>query len=198
MQIKSLHESRSTQEIGEEQVSNRDEAAMVRAAVDDPDAFAELYWRYLPRVYRYVYSRVGEKHAAEDLSALIFGAVWEGLPNYRERGSFTSWIFRITRNKVNDYFRRKRTDIPLEQVSAAAAGESDPHAWLEKNETLGKLAGMLKGLDEQQRELLRLRFAAELTYVEMAKVLNRSEGAVKMALRRLLDSLKEAWEVSDE
>jgi RNA polymerase sigma-70 factor, ECF subfamily len=198
MQIKSLHKSRSAKEIDEGKISNQDEVSLVRAAVDDPDAFAVLYWRYLPRVFRYVYSRVGEKHAAEDLSALVFGAAWEGLPNYRERGSFTSWIFRITCNKVNDYFRRKRTNIPLEQVSATPASELDPHAWLEKNETLGKLAVILEGLDEQQRELLRLRFAAELTYVEMAKVLNRSEGAVKMALRRLLDSLKEAWEVSDE
>jgi RNA polymerase sigma-70 factor, ECF subfamily len=198
MQNQSLHENRLAKEFGEEQVSNRDEAALVRAAVDDPDAFAVLYRRYLPRVYRYIYSCVGEKHAAEDLSALVFGAAWEGLPNYRERGSFTSWIFRITRNKVNDYFRRKRTNIPLEQVSATLASELDPHAWLEKNETLRKLAVILEGLDEQQRELLRLRFAAELTYVDMAKVLNRSEGAVKMALRRLLDSLKEAWEESDE
>ena len=85
-----------------------DETQLVTRFCHDPAAFAELYRRYVRRVYRYLYSHVGEEAEAEDLTAQVFTAAWESRRRYQEQGAFAAWLFRIARNKIADYFRRER------------------------------------------------------------------------------------------
>jgi RNA polymerase sigma-70 factor (ECF subfamily) len=67
-----------------------DDSLIVRAARSDPAAFAPLYRRYVTRVYRYIYSRVGNNADAEDLTAQVFLAALEGLQRYHEQGNFAA------------------------------------------------------------------------------------------------------------
>jgi RNA polymerase sigma factor (sigma-70 family) len=174
------------------------DASLVKAARRDPAAFAALYRRYVTPVYRYLYSRVGHAADAEDLTAQVFTETLEGLRRYRERGSFAAWLFTIARRKAADYHRWKHPHLPLNEALDRPAEEKDPLARLVQDEALRWLATLVAQLDEDQQELLRLRFAGGLTYSEIGALTGRSEAAVKMALHRLLRRLQAKWEESDE
>ncbi len=172
-----------------------DEASLVLAAVrGDAAAFGELYRRYVPRVYRYIYSHVGERVEAEDLTAQAFTAAWESIGRYREQGNFAAWLFRIARNKANDYYRRRRSQLSLDEAHSILLEDWDPQAHMEQSELLRRLSEVIRQLDRDQAELLRLRFAADMSYAEIASVLGRSEAAVKMSVHRLLHHLQVALE----
>jgi RNA polymerase sigma-70 factor (ECF subfamily) len=161
----------------------------------DADAFAELYQRYLTPVYRFIFRRVGgEVAAAEDLTSQVFLEALHGLSGYRERGHFVAWLFTIARRRLADRYRKCDLDS-LEDVPESLLGIPDG---LEQRENMASLKQLLATLDEEKRELLQLRFAAELSFADMAAVLGRKEAAVKMSLYRVLDELRARWEAGNE
>jgi RNA polymerase sigma-70 factor, ECF subfamily len=170
----------------------------LKASGQDLTAYTELYRLYVTRIYRFLYTRLGDTTEAEEVTSQVFMAAWEALPRYKEKGSFTSWLFRIARNKLNDYFRRNRPQLPLEDIRGKLSENWDPLASLVQEENLRQLARIVQNLPRDQYDLLSMRFAAGLTYKEMASILGRSEGAVKMAFGRLVKKLKEEWEQDDE
>jgi RNA polymerase sigma-70 factor, ECF subfamily len=173
-----------------------DDEALVRAAQKSPPAFTPLYRRYVTRVYRYVYSRVGNVHETEDLTAQVFTDAISALPKYQPQGNFAGWLFTFAYRRCADY-HRKPTTIPLtEQFLAGAI--NDPVGQTEQQEIFDHLNQIMNNLDNQERELLRLHYAAKLSYREIANVLGRSEGAVKMAMSRLIHKMKAQWEVENE
>lgn len=187
-----------TLEKGISSVDDGYDPVLVENARRDPLAFGELYRRYVVRVYRYLISHVGEAEDAEDLTSQVFTAAFEGLSRYHERGNFAGWLFRIARHKVGDFYRRKRSHVSLEQAGETLRHDWDPILQLEQRENMRKLSDLVSQLDEDQRELLRLRFAADLSYAQIGEVLGRSEPAVKMAVHRLLRRLQSDWEQHDE
>ncbi len=174
-----------------------DDAALVRAARRDPAAFAALYRRYVGPVYRYLYSRLGRVAEAEDLTAQAFSEALQALPQYRERERFAAWLFAIARRRLADHYRRRRPAEPLDERLPSGAKEADPLGQVLRTEALERLAALVAGLGEAEQEMLRLRFAGGLSYAEMAAVLGKREGAVKMAMHRLLRRLEQDWEGHD-
>jgi RNA polymerase sigma-70 factor (ECF subfamily) len=177
-------------------LSTDPEPALVAAAQRDRAAFAGLYRLYVTRIYRYIYSRVGAAAEAEDLTSQVFVQALEGLAGYREQGHFSAWLFSIARRKVADHHRRRPAPLPLDEATAAA-DQVDPLGRLVQEEALERLAALVAGLGEEEQELLRLRFAGELSYGEVGAVVGRSEPAVKMAMHRLLRRLEARWEAKD-
>jgi len=167
-----------------------DDAALVDRARSNADAFAALYHRYLTPLYRYLYHRVGNEKDAEDLAAQVFTEVLEGLETYRERGRFAAWLFTIARRKLIDLYRQRAT-APLDDYPDVSIDVDDAFEQCELQE---RLAHLLARLDEDQLELLRLRFSAGLQFSEIASILGQSKGAVKMRLYRTLDWLRVVWE----
>jgi RNA polymerase sigma-70 factor, ECF subfamily len=167
--------------------------ALIAAAKDDPAAFGRLYDRYLQPVYRYLYSRLGDAHSAEDVTSQTFIAAYEALPKYREQGQFTAWLFRIARSKMNDHFRRNRYEVELEAAERMAAGE-DALGTLIHDEELGRLRSVIKNLNPEEQDLIRLRYVADLSFVEIADLLGKREDAVKKTMYRLLARLKSQME----
>jgi RNA polymerase sigma-70 factor (ECF subfamily) len=174
-----------------------DEAKLVRAAREDPAAYACLYRRYVTRIYRYLFSFTGDRETTKDLTARVFTAAWEGLGRYKEQGNFAAWLFRIARNKAGDFHRKRRDHLSLEQAGEWLVEQSDILDALERREEMESLYKLVAGLSEDQIELLRLRFAGDLTYAEIGRVTGRSEAAVKMAMSRLLRRLRDDWEAND-
>ncbi len=172
-----------------------DDATLVEKARRDPEAFAVLYRRYLTPVYRYLYRRLGNAHDAEDITAQVFIETLEGLTKnrYRLGGHFTAWLFTIARHRLVDLYRQ-RPSTPLDDPPSPEPGLL---AAIEANEDVCRLTHLLSELDEDKRELLRLRFSAGLSFAEIALLENRSEGAVKMTLYRALNWLRDAWEAEN-
>jgi RNA polymerase sigma-70 factor, ECF subfamily len=175
-----------------------DDSSLAAAARRDPAAFSKLYQRYVTRVYRYIYSHVGNEQDAEDITAQVFGSAWEGLSRYREQGQFASWLFRIARNKTNDFYRSRREHLSIDELADKLWEEMDPLETVERREVLHRLAVLVDDLRGDEQELVRLRFAAGLSHAEIATLMGRSEGAIKMALHRLLRRLQAEWEKGNE
>lgn len=173
-----------------------DESVLVRSAQADSGAFAVLYDRYVQRLYHYCYHRTNNVHDAEDLTAQTFLAALEALPHYRKDGHFAAWLFTIARNKVVDYYRRA-PNIPLEDSMLPLI----PSDLADETETLqekGMLLRALRTLTEDEQEIIRLRYVAELSFAEIARALRKSESATKKMLYRLLARLKSRMEAEHE
>ena len=174
--------------------SRLDDAALAKEACHNTEAFSALYRRYVTPLYRYLYRRLGNVKDAEDLTSQVFADALEGLGSYRERGRFSAWLFTMARRRLIDSYRQRKTE-PLDEIVDDSPALQTA---FEQNETHGHLTHLLGQLDEDRQELLRLRFAAGLEFSEIASVLKRSEGAVKMSLYRTLDWLKANWEKPHE
>ncbi len=168
-------------------------AVLALEAKTDSAAFGRLYDLYVQAVYRYLYSRVGSVHEAEDLTSQTFIAAYEALPKYRERGLFAAWLFRIARSKMNDQFRKRRREVPLEAADEII-GREDSLGQVILAEDITRLRSITRSLDGNDQELLRLRYVANLSFAEIADLLGKREDAVKKSLYRLLAQLKERME----
>ena len=174
----------------------QDEAALVRAAKTDVEVFALLYDRYVQPLYHYCYHRTNNVHDAEDLTSQTFLAALEAFPHYRWDGHFAAWLFTIARNKVVDYYRR-RPNLPLEE-STVSFPHPDLAVETEISQQNGVLLHAIRELNEDEQELILLRYVAELSFVELGKVLHKSEGATKKMVYRLLARLKSQLEAAHE
>ena len=180
-------------------IENREEEALVLSAQrGDRDAFAQLYEANVERIYRYLLSRLTEPADAEDVTSEVFMQAMKSLPSYKSRGTpLLAWLFRIAHNQAVNYMRKRARRKETLLMETAAAHDSPEEEVLEKVR-LGEVVGAMGALTELQRQVLDLRFAADLSIAEVASVMNRKEGAVKAlqfsALRvlRRVSSLQEA------
>jgi RNA polymerase sigma-70 factor (ECF subfamily) len=160
------------------------------------ETFGLLYDRYAVPVYRYIYSRIGNAADAEDLAAQTFLAALEVLPRYRERGAFAAWLFQIARSKLMDYFRRDRGQVSLDERHTDPAAD-DPLTCSITSDEVSRLKTLVAALSIEERELLRLRYVADLSFGEMAALLHKREDAVKKSIYRLLAKLQSQMEAKN-
>jgi RNA polymerase sigma-70 factor (ECF subfamily) len=179
------------------------DAELIEAARCEAGAFDALYRRYVQRVYRYCSARVGKGQDAEDLTAQIFLAVLESLDGYEERSCFAAWLFGIARNICASYHRhhyahpeltvsREREDFLFglgDDASEADTSESPERAAL-RNERLRSVKAAIEMLSDDRREAIYLRFFWGLSSREMAEVMGKKVGAVKMLIWRGLNDLR--------
>lgn len=159
------------------------DAALVRAAREDPRAFLALYDRYFARVLGYVRLRVADPATCEDVTSHVFTTALAQLGRLRGDGSFGGWLFGIARNAVADLYRRPVfEELPLDL--AAATPDLDRRAELRR---------LLASLEPEQQHLLALRYGAGLTFDEIGAVLGASPGALRVRLHRLLHDLRERY-----
>jgi RNA polymerase sigma-70 factor, ECF subfamily len=171
-----------------------DETSLVSSAQRNPAEFAALYDRYFRQVYHYLYSRVGNTAEAEDLTAQTFLAVLETLPRYHNRGHFAAWLFTIARNKARDFYRTGMPPIPLDENHPDKA--DDPLSQVIQTDQVEQLANLIRKLDADKQELLRLRYVADLSFAGIGVCLGRREDTVKKTFYRLLARLQRQLELS--
>jgi RNA polymerase sigma-70 factor (ECF subfamily) len=169
---------------------------LVEAAQRDPLRFDALYRRYLAQVYSYAFYELGDHHEAEDATERTFLAALTNLGRFEERArpadgegasTFRVWLFQIARNSVANQrrARRRHPQAPLE----AAALVADPLDIERGATTRDDTAAAWKAvgrLPSDRRRAVVLRFVEEMSTAEIAGVLGRSEGAVRVLIHRAL------------
>ena len=171
-----------------------EESLIRRAQHRDQEAFAQLYEAHFDKIYRYVTLRIGNETEAEDMTQQVFLNALKSISSFKWRGiSFSAWLFRIAHNQVVDYVRKKakRPAVPLDE--SLVSSDSNPQLMAERSLDIERLISATKQLTKAQREVIGLRFAGELAVAEVAKVMSKSEGAIKalqhsaiVALRKTL------------
>ena len=174
-----------------------DEIRIIKAARQDPKVFGELYKLYVEQVFGYLYSRIGNLHEAEDVTAQTFLAAFESFDKFRQEGHFASWLFGIARNKAMDHFRKRKNTTSIDEVYDIPV-ENDPLYGVIQSEQTAALSKLIQALPEEDRDLLRLRFLADMSFPEIAYLLHRNEEAVKKTTYRLLARLHSQLEVSND
>ena len=166
-----------------------DSELVIRAKAGDPSALTAIYERYSAAIYRYIYFRVGEVELAEDLQAEVFLRMLEGIHRYEDRGwPISAWLYRIAHDRTIDTIRRRRNrqHVPLEAWSGTCEG---PDGTVEVRLAHEELKRMLEELTDEQRQVIHMRFMADMSVQEVARTLGRTEGSVKALQHRGIQSL---------
>jgi len=170
---------------------------IARAKGGEAEAFGSLYDYYMPRIYRFILIKVSYREEAEDLTHQTFLKAWERIEQFTFQGyPFSSWLYRIARNTVIDHHRKVRPQqVDIDYVpQELLASESSPEDEMESRMEWEKLLSAIGGLKDIEQDVLIMRFVDEMTHKEIAGIVKKSEGAVKVVQHRALKKLREVIE----
>jgi RNA polymerase sigma-70 factor (ECF subfamily) len=163
-----------------------------RAQRGDRSALEELYLLHFDRIYSYLHLSVGNRHDAEDLTTQTFLRMLEAIGRFRwQSAPFSAWLFRIAHNLAMDHFRAGRR-VQAEEDVPEPLGAEESSAEEQALDSLGQ-AGMLEliqRLSAEQRQVLTLKFLFGFANADVARILGKTEGAVKSLQHRALASLQ--------
>jgi len=155
--------------------------------------FSKIYDQYINKIYRFIFLKVSSKEIAEDLSSEVFIRSWDRFKQGGEIDNVQAFLYRVARNLVIDHYREKGR---VRTISSEDIWVADPNTNLEeKAETssdLDEIRNALSGINEDYREVIIWRYLDQLSVSEIAEILEKSEGAVRVMIHRALNSLKEA------
>jgi RNA polymerase sigma-70 factor, ECF subfamily len=152
-------------------------------------AFARLYEEFFDPIYGYCRSRLNDTQAAEDAASTVFARALAAGPRYDDP-SLRSWLFGIAHNVLANRFRAARPQAPLEEIDDLADASPPLDDAIVADEERDRLLSALRLLPDDQRRVVELRMVG-LTGPEIARLLDRSHGAVKMLQLRAFTRLRE-------
>lgn len=177
-----------------------DERKCIRAAAKgDTEAFEKLVLQYQDQIFRLCLRMTGNEEDAADMTQEAFLKVWKHLESFQFDASFSTWLYRLASNCCLDLLRaRKRKptisltveDDEQSQVLDVTDSAPTPEEAAICQEEREHLQQAMKQLDDEQRQILTLRVVNDLSYTEIAKILQIKEGTVKSRLSRARDQLR--------
>jgi RNA polymerase sigma-70 factor (ECF subfamily) len=184
-----------------------DDAVLVKAALKDRQAYADIVRRYEKLLGRYVRRLLGtEGQYADDILQELFIKAYVNLNDYDSSRPFAPWIYRIAHNEAMDFLRRRRTRPQIvvgEDASTLlefVADGDDPESSLQRTQTGNDVRSALAELPGRYRDVLILRYLEDMSYSEIADVLEMPPGTVATLIRRGLKQLRallrKTWNLS--
>ncbi|EKD63434.1 MAG: hypothetical protein ACD_51C00280G0017 [uncultured bacterium] len=170
------------------------DALVVSAQSGDTEAFSSIYDQYFSHIYRYIYYRAN-KEEVDDLVARVFMKAWDNLGKYKPKGaSFGAWLFKIAHNLVVDQYRAHRSidEIPINLADERISADPQKVANNSLNQVVLKKA--LWELKEIYRNVIVLKFINGFSNQEIAEIMKRNEGNIRILQFRALKELKVSLE----
>ena len=161
-----------------------------RARALDEDALTEIHNRYYAAVYRYISFRINDQQTVEDLTSEVFTRLLSALRDrHAPQNTIRGWLFGAASRVVKEQYRRqKRAQIVT--LDETVPGQSiSPEQMVGKTMSLDQLRQALVDLTEDQQHVLALRFGEGMPIKEVAKLVDKSEGSVKMLQARAIAAL---------
>jgi RNA polymerase sigma-70 factor (ECF subfamily) len=171
------------------------EEDLIRKAADDPQAFQPLYEAHFKKVFLFVLHRVGDKDLAGDLTQQVFVNALTHIGRYQFRGlPFTAWLFRIAVNQCNDYFRKSKRsrvvvleDSDVENLYEELTADQTHEEWAKR------LPVILEQLNQDDLQVIELRFFEGRAFKEVAEILGITETYAKVRTYRILERMKKLF-----
>ena len=170
-----------------------DEALIGLAALGDREAFGDLYERYAVKVFRHAYFLTGDPTLAEDFTAQTFLNALQAISRYQSRGvPFAAWLLRIAGNLVINYRKSQKNNghAPLPDTVEATGSFYSPEQSCEVTLDGERVWQQVRKLNQEQRQVIVMRFVDDLSYPDIAQVLGKSVGAVRVIQFRALSNLR--------
>lgn len=165
----------------------------------DPEIFGHFYDLYVSRIYQFIYFKVSSREEAEDLTAETFLKIWEYIFENKKIDNLNAFTYQVARNLVIDFYRKRSqqrlipdSDESLEQLPDTKTMPVDQRVALASD--VEKLEKYLRQMKDEYREVIVLKFFDELSISEIASVLGKSNGSVRVLAHRALNTLKELVE----
>jgi RNA polymerase sigma-70 factor (ECF subfamily) len=168
-----------------------EELAWIKKTKEKPAFFSPLYKKYHSKIYSYVYQRMDDQDLANDITSQIFVKAIKNIHKYNDYGvPFASWLYRIAKSEVYQYFRDNKAsrfvNIDSIQITEIVEDFEEQYSEFEKQ----KLLTALKSIKEKDMELLELRFFEKRSHKEIGEILNITENNAKIKCFRALEKLK--------
>lgn len=155
------------------------------------DEFSGLYDEFFDKIYRFIYHKTYHRETAEDLTSQTFIKALEKINTFDfEKGMFSSWIYRIARNKVIDYYRTRKSEFNIDDVWNLGKDENMAGD-LDNQDKLKQVSEYLKELNPEQREIVVMRIWDGLSHQEISEIIGKSEANCKMIFSRVMKKLRE-------
>jgi RNA polymerase sigma-70 factor (ECF subfamily) len=166
---------------------------LARWVAAEPD-WEQVYAEQLPRVLNFFRYRLGDTADAEDLTARTFENAWRARHRYRrDVAGFATWLLTIARNVAIDHLRAHKHHEPLDLVAAVPSLDDTPEQQAVQHSEAKRLAALLAMLPPRQRELIAMKYGADMTNRAIARATGLSESNVGTILHRTVESLRVRW-----
>ena len=164
-----------------------------RAVARDPAAFGELYEAHLSRVYRHVRYRIADQDLAEDITSQVFLRAWQAIDRYepREGRPFLAWLFTIANNLIIDHHRRAKRELPGIESDRHVARTGDPEALAVSADLNEQIRAAISRLKPEYQLIVSLRLIEDMDYEDIARILGKKPGALRVTLFRALSQLRD-------
>jgi RNA polymerase sigma-70 factor, ECF subfamily len=161
----------------------------------DRQAFADLYERYQPAIYTYLYYRIADPDCAEELTCEVFARMVQNIRHYRDQGQpFLAWLYTIAHNLRVDYYRENGKAQMVELDETLLAEDQGPAETLEIQLKAACLKQVLGFLTEDQQFVVVAKFVEGRSNADIALLMDKPEGAIKSLQHRALAALRRAIE----
>ena len=172
-----------------------DTALMLKVKAGDIDKLSLLYERYSKMLFGFFWRMSGSVEISEDLVQTVFYRILKKRSQYKGRGKFSSWMFQIARNLWADHYKRHhkmelKDDMERWELKEGLSADEQ----IEREEQLRQLRIALHSLSDDKKEVIILSRYQGLKYSEIARILNTTEGAIKIKVFRALYELREQYE----
>ena len=168
-------------------------ARLARWVAAEPD-WEQVYAEQLPRVLNFFRYRLGDTADVEDLTARTFEKAWRARQRYRrDVAGFSTWLLTIARNVAIDHLRARQRYEPLELAAAVRSPEHTPEQQAVQQSEAQRLAALLATLPPRQRELIAMKYGADMTNRAIARATGLSESNVGTILHRAVETLRAQW-----
>ncbi|MFA6467002.1 MAG: RNA polymerase sigma factor [Patescibacteria group bacterium] len=171
-------------------MENNELALIYACQRGEAEAFGQVYEKYFKKIYSFVYYRTSHKESTEDLVSLIFSKALENINKFQSsKGSFSSWLYKIARNTVIDYYRGHKNIQNLDDIEDLS-DFSDISDNMDRKKALSDIQNKLAQLSSNQREIVIMRVWEDLSYKEIAEIVGKSEANCKMIFSRGIKELR--------
>lgn len=165
-----------------------------KAQNGDTEAFSKIYDNFIDQIYRYVFFRVNRDEAL-DLTETVFLKVWENIGSYGVGKNYlSSWIYRIAHNLIVDHYRLSKEIAPLEITVPDEKADNNPVAMTERQLSRSYLSKAISKLKKKYQQVIVLKYINELDNREIAQIMKKTEGSLRILKFRALKELRRVME----
>lgn len=158
----------------------------------DVDSFNTIVSKYELMVLKFVYNMLKQKEASEDITQEVFITIYNKLYMYDKKFKFSNWILQIARNKTIDYIRKynKTYETNIDEAYDLSSKDMSPEQIAEYKETKEEIKEYVDSLNEDDKQILILRYSENLTFSDIAELLKMTESTVKRRYYRIRENYK--------